>query len=168
VFYNSRQEVEAANEEHNRGASRPLEAVMELESLIHRVEARLVEVGQRVLNLDFAAESRDEIEEIRREQTHWRDELQRVQAARSELATSISEHETAVALLPSQIESSFRRQKASQALRQALELDRIRQTLAAEKANLARLDQVVWSIGFHLRHLQKRLELLRQPAARRS
>ena len=81
---------------------------------------------------------------------------------------AIADRKTAAAgRLAEQIEDSFRRGKASQALRQALELERIRCEATACQAELPKLEQTTWSLGFILRQMCRRLDHIRDQLAGR-
>ena len=80
----------------------------------------------------------------------------------AEVRQRIAVYQEVAAALPGQIESSFRRGKSSQALRQALELERIRRELAADRAELPKLEQTIWSLSFDLRLMRRRLARIRE------
>jgi hypothetical protein len=133
---------------------------MGLEQLIHRVESNLLHLGRRL-----AGDAREErLAECQRLLT----EIARIEAAlaaRQEhlftLQRRAKEHEAEIANLPAQVEDSHRRGKAARALWQALLLDRLRQELAADRAELPRVEHVCWSLGFQLRQLRRRLDEVR-------
>ncbi len=134
---------------------------MKLERIIYDVEARLVDLGHRALGGGPREALREEMEELQAEMARRRSALQRAEEEREAVRARLHENESAVSLLPSQVESSVRRDKASQAMRQAVELERRREELARDRAALPRLDQTCWSLQFHLRLLQRRWNRLR-------
>jgi chromosome segregation ATPase len=133
---------------------------MKLEQLVHDVEARLTDLGRRLLGPGPREQLREELEAFVAEIAGRRAALKLHRAERDAVRARLRDGEAAVALLPAQIESSVRRGKASQAVRQALELDRLRQQVAEDRAGLPRLEQTCWSLQFHLRVLERRLTRL--------
>jgi hypothetical protein len=126
---------------------------MKLERLVHQVEARLFrwlgEVGKE--------EPVEERELILADMQRTQEERARLTARRAELAARVEESSQAAALLPSQIENSLHRGKTSQAMVQALELERLRRGLSDDRAELARIEQALWSHDFRLRQLRRGL-----------
>jgi hypothetical protein len=134
---------------------------MKIERIVHDVEARLLDLGHRVLGGGPGEAVREAMDELEAEMARRKAALQAAEAERDALNERLRQNEEAVALIPSQVESSFRRGKASQAMRQALELERRRQELAHDRAALPRLEQTCWSLQFQLRLLQRRWNRLR-------
>jgi hypothetical protein len=83
------------------------------------------------------------------------------------LLQRVKDNEEAAAHLPGEVASSLRRGKPAQAMRQALELDRLRRELDADRAELARLEQATWCLEFRLRQLDRRLERMSEGLSRR-
>ena len=133
---------------------------MTIEEVVRSVENRLMDLGHRLFTADAGEQLQDTVDSVRRELAVRRAELQRLEAERDAVRERLQASESVVALLPSSIQSSFRRGKASQAWRQALELDRARRTLAENRRALPRLDQVCWSLGFLVRQLERHLRRL--------
>jgi len=136
-----------------------------LEELVHRVEATLLGFGRSlfqgrqeaaealpVAKIAPSAEPPDE------ELTRRRAELELFEAQATAVSQRLTENQESAALLPSQIESSLHRGKASQALVQALELERIRKDIDCAQDLLPRLEQVCWSIRYRIRQLERHLE----------
>jgi len=132
---------------------------MRFEQIVNRVESRLFSL----LPDEAREEQADELTLLRAEVANQQAELSRAAARRAEVAERLEKNAAAAALLPSQIESSVRRGKASQAMRQALELEGLRKQLEEDRAELPRLEQAVWSLGFRLRQLRRELSRLRAP-----
>ncbi len=132
---------------------------MKLEELVYRVESRLFLLGRMLLQADEKSELREELEFAQDELAARQSELAEAAARRDALRQEILAHQAAVNALPEQIRDSSRRGKSSQALRQALELERIRRELDAARKELPRLEQTIWSLCFHLR--QKRRDVAR-------
>jgi hypothetical protein len=72
----------------------------------------------------------------------------------------LRDNPTAAALMHSRIETMLRNGRPAQAWRDALELDQLRQSLAADQEACPRLEQRCWSLHFHVRQLQRRLDRL--------
>ena len=139
---------------------------MSLEEIVHRVEARLFGLGRVAIQADPASDRREEIDLTVAEQSRLIAELERAQTRCEEVRRQANDRQAQAALLPSLIESSFRRGKAAQAMRQALELDRLRRDLAIDQEALPRLEQACWSLEFRLRQVERRLQRLRDALAR--
>jgi hypothetical protein len=135
---------------------------MNLEQMVQRFEARLAELGQRLLGASPEEQAREEMVLLAAELAERRAALARAQEERDATLRRLNENQQAAALLPSEIESSLRRGKRSQAFRQALELDRLRKSLDADRVALPRLEQTCWSLRFHLRQLERRLARVRE------
>jgi hypothetical protein len=139
---------------------------MSLEQLVHQVEARLAEVGRRLLQPSPRQVLEAQIEELTEELAARQADRDRSEQECAAARRRLEEIPPAAALLPSQIESSLQRGKHAQAFRQALELERLRRTLAEDQAALPRLEQTCWSLDFHVRLLQRRLARLREELRR--
>lgn len=135
---------------------------MKLERWVHDVETHLAHLGHTLWEPDAKLELKDEIALLSAQLADRQAALERARAERDATARRIGDNETAAALLPTQVENSFRRKKTSQALRQALELDRIRRTLAEDKANLPRIEEQCSRLEFFIRLLERRLSRLHQ------
>jgi hypothetical protein len=105
----------------------------------------------------------DEIEQLAIELADRRAALRQCEIDRDAIQKRLQENQPTAALMPSQIESNLRRGKADQAWRQALDLDRLRQTILNDQATLPRLEQACWSLQFHIRLLERKLERMRNP-----
>jgi hypothetical protein len=139
---------------------------MRLDEIVHRVESRLFGLGRTLIQADPASEMAEELDLVRGQRARLIAELDRAQTHRNELRRSLGDKQAEAALLPSQVESSLCRGKTSQAVRQALELDRLRREMHAGQDELPRLDQACWCIEFRLRQLERRYQQL-QEALRR-
>jgi hypothetical protein len=140
---------------------------MRLEEIVHRVEARLFGLGRVAIQADAASDVGEEIDLTQADRSQLVAELERAQAQRDEVQQRLNERQAQAALLPSLVESSFRRGKAAQAMRQALELDRLRRDIADDQQALPRLEQACWCLEFRLRQLDRRLERLRDSLTQR-
>jgi hypothetical protein len=140
---------------------------MSLEEIVQRVEARLFGLGWVMVQADASSDLREEVELTLAEQTRLADDLERAQTGRDELQQRLNDRQAQAALLPSLIESSFRRGKRAQAMRQALELDNLRRDIAADQAALPRLEQACWCLEFRLRQIDHRLQRLREALGQR-
>jgi chromosome segregation ATPase len=135
---------------------------MKLEVLINTVECRLFNLGRTLLQADEKSDLREELDHAQAELAARESSLARAEARRNEMVRRVEKLQFESERLPGEIESSFRRGKRSQALRQALELESVRRDLAAAGADLRKLEQTVWSLGFNLRQMRRRLERLRE------
>ena len=135
---------------------------MKLEQWVHDVESGLAQLGRALWDPDAKLELKDEVALLSAHLADREAALERARAEGESTARRISDNEVAAALLPTQVENSVRRKKTSQAFRQALELDRIRKTLAQDQANLPRLEQKCSNLEFFIHLLERRLSRLRQ------
>jgi hypothetical protein len=135
---------------------------MKLEMLIHQVETRLFSLGSTLLQAGEKADLQEDLEHAQVELAARRSAAAQAVAHREEVRQRIREAWEKAGALPAQIESSFRRGKSSQALRQALELENLRRAIAEDEAELPKLDQMIWSLSFHLRQMERRLNRLRE------
>lgn len=119
-------------------------------------------VEGRLFGLLGAGPGADEIERLQDDVLTCQRDLDRLTAEKEEASRRVRDNEEAVARYPARIGDSVRRGKSSQAMRQALELDRLRRDLAADRALLPRLEQLCWSLAFRLRQARRRLADLRQ------
>lgn len=133
---------------------------MTLEQLVHQVESRLADLARALWRPDPVAELREEIAQMGREVRDRREALARVEAARSATAARLHDNQTASANLTSRVRLALGMGEGDQAWREALELDRVRQTLAEDRDILPRLERECASIQFHLRLLENRLRRL--------
>ncbi len=135
-----------------------------LEDLVHNVEARLLDLGRRLL--EPPAPGKDQGERESAELRERRTALQRACTERAAVQKRLKENQKLVACLPGLIQTCLRREQPEEAWRHALALDRARQAVAEDEAALPRLSQVCWSLHFQVRQLERRLALRReQPPA---
>jgi hypothetical protein len=127
---------------------------MGFEELVHRIEARILELVRSLFESKPLAEKPKGPEDPRQELIRRRSEREQLEAKLATLRQRLADNQQAAALLPSQVESSLRRGKASQAFLQALELERIRKEIADDEEALVRVEQVCWSVNFRIRHLE--------------
>jgi hypothetical protein len=132
-----------------------------LEDLVHNVEARLLDLGRRLLEPGAATRPPDEGERAAAELRDRRLALQRACTERAAMQKRLKENQKLVACLPGLIQTCLRREQGEDAWRHALELDRARQAVAEDEAALPRLGQVCWSLHFQVRQLERRLASLR-------
>jgi hypothetical protein len=130
---------------------------MGFEELVHRIEARILELVRSLFEHKPLVEKPKGPEEPRQELVRRRSEREQLEAKLATLRQRLADNQQAAALLPSQVESSLRRGKPSQAFLQALELERIRKEIADDEESLVRVEQVCWSVNFRIRHLEVQL-----------
>jgi predicted nucleic acid-binding Zn-ribbon protein len=135
---------------------------MKLEVLVHSVESRLFRLGRTLLQADEKSELREEMDLAQLEMATREKALARAEGHCDEVRERVKTLQSQAEQMTGQIESSYRRGKRSQALRQAMELETIRRDLIAAQAELPRLEQTVWSIGFNLRQMRRRMERIRE------
>jgi hypothetical protein len=128
-----------------------------LEQFIHSLESRLLKLGQFLWRPDTRASRLEEAE-------HLIDQLQKLQGRLSseqgELESThrrLTRNHTAAVLLVAQIESCIHRGVPDQAYPHSLELERVRQALAEDRAALPRQEQRCWSLQFQVRQVERRL-----------
>jgi predicted nucleic acid-binding Zn-ribbon protein len=135
---------------------------MKLELLISSVESRLFGLGRSLLQADVKSELREELEHAQAELSAREAALASAVARRDDMRQRVKTYQSESQRMPAEIESSFRRGKKSQALRQALELETIRRNFATAQADLCKLEQTVWCLCFNLRQLRRRVERIRE------
>ncbi len=128
-----------------------------LDDLVHNVEARLLEMGRRLLEPGPQPKAQDEAERAAAELRERRTALQRACTERAAVQKRLKDNQKLVACLPRLIQTCLRHEQAEEAWRHALELDRARQAVAEDEAALPRLSQVCWSLHFQVRQLERRL-----------
>src|SRR3954447_4263248 len=133
---------------------------MQVQEIVHRVGAKVLGVGKAMIEADPASDLREEVELLRGQRDREDDRLATVRGQIALLLQRVKDNEEAAAPLPAEVESSMRRGKSAQAMRQALELDRIRRELEDDRAELARLEHASWCLEFRLRQLDRRIERL--------
>src|SRR5262249_24430500 len=83
--------------------------------------------------------------------------LSRGQEELDTLRRRLTRNRTSAVLLEAQIESCVHRKVPEQAYPHALELDKVRESLAEDEAALPRLEQRCWSLQLQARQLERRL-----------
>ncbi len=135
---------------------------MSLETIVYSLEEQLRLLGQQLVATDPLAPIHQEIDAVNEEERTLENGLKRwqldLQTARKHLDDSTS----AAALLLSRIEACVRQGQGPEAYRQAMELDLLRQKIAAESKELPRLEQTCWSLQFRIRQLRRQREELRK------
>jgi hypothetical protein len=130
------------------------------EQMVERFETHLFGLFR-----DRQAESEEHTAALLAEYSQTRSERDRLTRRQAEIEGRLHDNQVAAALLPGQVESSYLRGKSAQALRQALELDRIRRELACDRNELPRLEQALDRLGRQLRRLEEQLALARREGA---
>lgn len=136
---------------------------MKLEELVRQVETRLF----GLLSHDTDDTPGDEEGKLRREIRQSSEEIQRLTTELEQRQKGLEERAVRVALLPSQIESSVRRGKAAQAMRQSLELEQLRRMVEADREIVQRLEQALWCQKFRLRQLRRQLVQMPRDGSKR-
>ncbi len=143
---------------------------MSFETLVHKVECELYNLGKRLLD-DTPAPARpvepvsEEAERAAAELQRAYDALSRCRTAATEARRRIAANEIKAALLSSQVETLLRTGDRQSAWEQALELDQVRQYLTADRGELPFLEIACRNQQRQVARLERRLGEL--PAARR-
>lgn len=133
-----------------------------LEQLVNTVESGLADLGRALFQAGPRERMQDEFERLR---TGLRERRAELTGARTELAgmkRRLRDNPTAAALLYSRIETAIRQRQLDQAYRAAMELDQLRQTMAADQEACPRQEQLCWSLQFLLRQLERRISRLQE------
>jgi uncharacterized protein YigA (DUF484 family) len=140
---------------------------MQVQEIVHRVGAKVLGVGRAMIEADPASDLREEVELVRGQRDREDDRLATLRGQMALLLQRVKDNEEAAARLPAEVESSMRRGKSAQAMRQALELDRIRREMDDDRTELSRLEHAAWCLEFRLRQLDRRLERMSEGLAGR-
>lgn len=135
---------------------------MSVQDVIGKVGAKVLGVGKSLLQADAAADLAEELELLLGERDQLDDQLATLRGQAALLGQRVADHEPLDSSLPAEIASSLRRDKQSQALRLALELERVRRAIDDDRAEMKRIEETVWCLEFRLRQLDRRVERLRE------
>lgn len=138
---------------------------MLVHEILDRVGARVLGVGRAILQANPASDRAEQLEHLRAEFARQDDRLATLRGHVSLLLQRVEDNEAAAAPLVAAVESSLRRDKPAQALRQALELDALRREIDADRAALQRVEHAVWCLDFRLRQLSRRIERMSEGSA---
>lgn len=136
-----------------------------LEQLVHSVESGLKDLGRRLLQPNSRERLLDEIDRLSAQLQQRCTELTTSQRELAGVKRRLRDNPTTAALMHSAIERTLRNKHWEQAWRGALELDQLRQSLTADQEACPRLEQRCWSLHFHIRQLQRRLDRLLEQLA---
>jgi hypothetical protein len=128
---------------------------MTLEDLVQSVESRLLGLGRLFWRPDPAAALYDALESNEVQLQARRRELAAAEEQRTALLRRLDDRRAAADLLAAQVEAASASGQAERAWRLALDLDRIRQGLTDDEKRLQPFDQLMWSLGFAVRHLER-------------
>jgi chromosome segregation ATPase len=131
-----------------------------LEQLIYSVESGLKDLGQRLLQPDAREQLLDEMDRLSIQLQQRRAELDCAQRELAGVKRRLRDTPTEAALLHSRIETLLNDGQAGKAWSLALTLDLLRRGLAGDQEACPRLEQRCWSLNFHVRQLQRRLDRL--------
>lgn len=129
-----------------------------LAQLLNTVEWSLKDLGRILLPPCSREQKLDEIDRLSALLQQRCGELTRSQRELADVKRRLRDNPSAAALLHSRIETMTRKGQSEHAWNAALELDRLRQSLADDERNCPRLEQRCWSLHFHIRQLQRRLD----------
>jgi chromosome segregation ATPase len=130
-----------------------------LEELVQTIESRLEDLG-RQLWCSPREELQEMIDQLAGQLQAHRDALHRSQRELTAARRRLHENPAAAALLHSRIENALANRQPEQAWKQALELDRLRQTLTDDQKALPRLELTCWSLQFLVRQEERHLTRL--------
>ncbi len=133
-----------------------------LEQLVHSVESSLLGLGRRLWQIPPREQLQEDIDRLTAQLHQRRAELTRARMELAAVKRRLRDNPTEAALLHSRIETAIRKRQLEPAYRHALELDRIRQMLAADQEACPRLEQTCWSLQFLIRQLERRLGRLQE------
>jgi chromosome segregation ATPase len=148
-----------ANAEASEGRAMELD---DLEKMLQNVESRLVRVGQAIWKPDSKAQVREASEQLSEELRSRHDALEQARAERMAAARRVFESKNAAQVLTDHIQTCLSCGHGDQAWQFALQLDRLRQQLAADQAQLPKLEQVCWSLQFQIRQMERQLARLHE------
>ncbi len=129
-----------------------------LEQLIYSVESGLKDLSRCLLKPDAREQFLEEMDRLNIQLQQRRAELARSQHELAGVKRRLRDTPTDAALLHSRIETMFRNGQTEKAWNSALTLDLLRRSLADDQAACPRLEQRCWSLHFHIRQLQRRLD----------
>ncbi len=129
-----------------------------LEQLIYSVESGLKDLGRRLMQPDVREQLLDEMDRLNMQLQQRRAELTNAQRDLAGIKRRLRDTPTEAALLHSRIETLLASGQTQKAWSAALTLDLLRRALADDQEACARLEQRCWSLNFHIRQLQRRLD----------
>jgi chromosome segregation ATPase len=133
-----------------------------LGQLLNTLEWSLLDLGRLLFHPGSREQQLDEVDRLSAQLQQRCSELTRAQRELAGVKRRLRDNPSAAALLPSRIEAMTRKGQTDQAWRAALELDQLRQSLADDETACPRLEQRCWSLHFHVRQLQRRLDRVLQ------
>ena len=131
-----------------------------LEQLIYSVESGLKDLGHRLLQPNAREQLLDEMDRLNVQLQQRRAELTIAQRELAGIKRRLRDTPTEAALLHSRIEALLNDGQTGKAWSLALTLDLLRRGLADDQQACPRLEQRCWSLHFHIRQLQRRLDRL--------
>jgi chromosome segregation ATPase len=129
-----------------------------LGELLNTVEWSLKDLGRILFPSSSREQTLDEIDRLGAELQQRCADLARSQRELAGVKRRLRDNPIAAALLRSRIEELTRKKHSEQAWLTALELDQLRQSLVEDERACPRLEQRCWSLHFHIRQLQRRLD----------
>jgi hypothetical protein len=129
----------------------------ELEKMVQRVESKLVRVGQAILNPDPKAHVREESERLSDELRKRHHALAKARTERTAAEARITENRHATQILTGHIQTCVSSGHGDQAWQFAMQLDRLRQQITDDQAQMPKLEQVCWSLEFQIRQMERQL-----------
>jgi hypothetical protein len=133
-----------------------------LEKMLRQVESGLLRVGEALWKPDSKAKLREESQRLSDELRQRHDALEEARAGQVATARRIWENKNAADTLAGHIKACLGCGSGDQAWKLALQLDRVRQELAADEARLPKLEQACWSLQFQIRQMERQLARLHE------
>jgi chromosome segregation ATPase len=131
-----------------------------LEQLIYSVESGLKDLGRRLMQPDAREQLLDEMDRLSAQLQQRRAEIANAQRELAGVKRRLRDTPTEAALLHSRIETLLNNGQVGKAWSAALTLDIMRRGLVGDQEACPRLEQRCWSLNFHIRQLQRRLDRL--------
>jgi hypothetical protein len=133
-----------------------------LEKMLQQVESRLIRVGEALWKPDPKAKLRAESQRLSDELRDRHDALEQTRSTQMATARRVWENKNAADTLAGHIQACLGCGSGDQAWKFAMQLDRVRQELAADEARLPKLEQACWSLQFQIRQMERQLARLHE------
>jgi predicted nucleic acid-binding Zn-ribbon protein len=135
---------------------------MGLERILQNVESGFFRVGQAFLKPSLKEGLRDEADRLSDELRQRHEALDQARAEQTATQRRIAENQNAIQVLTGHIQTCLSCGHGEPAWQFALQLDRLRDAIAADQARLPRLEQVCWSLRFQIRQMERQLARLHE------
>lgn len=140
---------------------------MSIPNLVTRVESAVLGVGKAMIQADPTSDLLEDLDLLRGQRDQHEEALATLRGQAALMAQQILEKKEQEPALVAQIESSMRRGKSAQAMRQALELESLRNDIRDKETELPRLEHAIWCMDFRLRQIVRRIDAIGQDLAKK-